>query len=157
MPGLDHERFMRLAIGQAKQVPKLPFGAVIVNAETSKVVAEGHNRSAESPILHGETDAIHRCAEKNPGIDWGKLVLYTTAEPCPMCQSAVAWAGIRAVVYGSSMPFLTSLGWWQIDIRAEEVIRQAKFRQCALLGGVLEKDCNELFLAVPTGQYRDKK
>ena len=51
------------------------------------------------------------------------LTLYTSADPCPMCQAAIAWAGIGTVVHGSSIPFLAAHGWWQIDIRAEELIR----------------------------------
>src|SRR5262249_31610560 len=141
MNKLDHERFMRAAIQQARNVPELPFGAVIVDAEKAEIVAEGFNRSKLSPTYHGEVDAINRCAQDHTEIDWGKLVLYTTAEPCPMCESAVAWAGIGMVVFGSSIPFLQSLGWWQVDIRAEEVIRRTPFRQCALLGGVLEEEC----------------
>jgi len=74
-------------------------------------------------------------------------VLYTTAEPCPVCQSAVEWAGIPWVVYGSSIPFLQGLGWWQIDIRAGEVARRTPFRRTAVLGGVLAKECNALFEA----------
>lgn len=154
VPDLDHARYMRLAIAQAKRVPNLPFGAVLVDADTAEVVADGHNQSKVSPTYHGEVDAINRCAAKNTGIDWSKLVLYTTAEPCPMCQSAVAWAGIAAVLYGSSIPFLKDLGWWQIDIRAQEVIDRTSFRRCGLQGGVLEEECNQLFLAVPKGLYR---
>jgi tRNA(adenine34) deaminase len=157
-PDLDHAHFMRLAIEQAKKVPKLPFGALIVDSRSSRVLAEGHNRSLDSPIFHGEIDVINRlAASPERPEDWGPLVLYTTAEPCPMCQSAIAWAGIGATVFGSSIPFLQDLGWWQIDIRAEEVIRRTPFRRIALLGGVLEDECNALFLAVPRGMYRDKK
>jgi len=144
---LDHQRFMREAIARAKNVPDLPFGAVIVLAERAEIVADGFNRSKLNPTYHGEVDAINRCAESQPEIDWNGLVLYTTAEPCPMCQSAVEWAGIRMVVFGSSIPFLKSLGFWQIDIRAEEVARRTPFHHCALLGGVLEKECDALFLA----------
>jgi tRNA(adenine34) deaminase len=148
VPQLDHARFMRLAIEQAKKTPKLPFGAVIVDARTSEVLAEGHNRGAENPTFHGEIDVINRLAasDRRP-TDWAPLVLYTTAEPCPMCQSAIEWAGIGAVVYGSSIPFLQELGWWQIDIRADEVIRRTPFRRTAILGGVLVDECNALFLA----------
>jgi tRNA(Arg) A34 adenosine deaminase TadA len=66
-----------------------------------------------------------------------------------MCQSAIEWAGIPLVVYGSSIPFLQSLGWWQIDIRAEEVVRRTPFRRSTVLGGILEEECNALFEAVP--------
>jgi tRNA(Arg) A34 adenosine deaminase TadA len=153
-PGLDHERFMRRAIAEAKKVPDLPFGAVLVRGSTGEEVAAGHNRSADSPTFHGEIDAINRCAAVHRAIDWSQLVLYTTAEPCPMCQAAIAWAGIALTVYGSSIPFLQSLNWWQIDIRAEEVLRRTPFRTLSLLGGVLEAECNALFQAVPTGAFR---
>src|SRR5262249_44920280 len=125
------------------------FGAVLVRWATGDTLAEGHNRSAASPTFHGEIDVINRLAADQPGVDWASLVLYTTAEPCPMCQSAIEWAGIPWVVYGSSIPLLQGLGWWQIDIRAAEVAQRTSFRRTALLGGVLEEECNALFKAVP--------
>ena len=145
----EHDAFMRRAIDLARQVPAFPFGAVLVLHDTGEVVAEGWNRSAESPTWHGEIDAINRCVQARPDIDWGRTTLYTTAEPCPMCQAAIEWAGIPLVVYGSSIPFLQSLGWWQIDIRAEEVARRTPFRRTTILGGILEQECNALFEAVP--------
>jgi tRNA(Arg) A34 adenosine deaminase TadA len=148
-PDLDHATFMRRAIAQAKSVPLLPFGAVLVRGATGEVLAEGHNRSASNPTFHGEIDVIHRLAAAQPEVDWASLVLDTTAEPCPMCQSAVEWAGIPLVVYGTSIPFLQGLGWWQIDIRAEEVVRRTPFRRSTVLGGILEAECNALFEAVP--------
>jgi tRNA(Arg) A34 adenosine deaminase TadA len=142
---------MRRAIAQARGVPHLPFGAVLVRTATGEVLAGGHNRSAASPTFHGEIDVINRLAARQPQVDWGSLVLDTTAEPCPMCQSAVEWAGIPWVVYGSSIPFLQGLGWWQIDIRAAEVARRTPFRRTAVLGGVLAKERNALFEAAPRG------
>jgi tRNA(Arg) A34 adenosine deaminase TadA len=147
-PDLDHATLMRRAIAQAKEVPLLPFGAVLVRGTTGEVLAEGHNRTTISPTYHGEIDVINRLAADQPKADWGGLALYTTAEPCPMCQSAIEWAGIPLVVFGSSIPFLQRLKWWQIDIRAEEVSRRTPFRQTAVLGGVLEAECNALFAAI---------
>ena len=118
---------MRRAIVQANKNPKLPFGAVIVRVSDGSVVAEGHNRTPVNPIYHGEMDAIDRYASQHPGADWSDLVLYTTCEPCAICQSAVLWAGIGAVIFGSSIPFLASLNWWYIDIRAEEVVKRTSF------------------------------
>ena len=140
------EEYMKKAISLAGNVPKYPFGAVLVNQEGT-IVAEGWNRSALNPTWHGEMDAINKCAASNPKIDWTKLTLYTTAEPCAMCQGAVAWTGIKRVVFGSSIPFLKALDWWTIDIRAEELSRLAKFRNCTVVGGVLEEECNKLFRA----------
>jgi tRNA(Arg) A34 adenosine deaminase TadA len=146
---LDHaepedERHLRRAIQLAGNVPKYPFAALLVDQQKG-VVAEGWNRSVHNPTWHGEMDAINKCAASHPQIDWTRLTLYTTAEPCAMCQGAVAWSGIRRVVFGSSIPFLKSLNWWAIDIRAEEVARLAAFRECSVVGGVLEEECNKLF------------
>lgn len=149
-----HEDFMRRAIALARQVPEVPFGAVIVRRATGEIVAEGWNRSSENPTLHGEIDAINRCAAAHRSIDWTGLDLYTTAEPCPMCQGAVEWAGIGTVYYGTSIPYLTERGWWQIDIRAEEVARRTPFRRTGIVGGVLEAECNTLFDAAPRGRFK---
>lgn len=147
--GPDDESHMRRAIRLAAKNPKYPFAAVIVDEE-KRVVGEGWNRSALNPTWHGEMDAINKCAAAHPRIDWTKLTLYTTAEPCAMCQGAVAWAGIKRVVFGSSIPFLKSIDVWAIDIRAEELARLAAFRKCAVVGGVLEEECNRLFRAALT-------
>lgn len=142
----DDERFIRRAIQLAGNVPKYPFGALLVD-QNKRVVAEGWNRSVKNPTWHGEMDAINKCAASHPKIDWTTLTLYTTAEPCAMCQGAVAWTGIGRVVFGSSIPFLKTLNWWAIDIRAEEVAQRSPFRKCTVVGGVLEEECNKLFRA----------
>jgi tRNA(Arg) A34 adenosine deaminase TadA len=80
-------------------------------------------------------------------VDWTRLTVYTTAEPCPLCAAAVAWAGIPRVVYGASIPWLVANGWWQIHLRADELFARARGRQVALRGGVLESACASLFLA----------
>ncbi|HEX6047578.1 MAG TPA: nucleoside deaminase [Pyrinomonadaceae bacterium] len=139
------ERYMRRAIQLAANNPKYPFAALLVNSKKDVAVAEGWNRSAQNPTWHGEMDAINKCAAFDPKVDWTVLTLYTTAEPCAMCQGAVAWSGISRVVFGSSIPFLKSLDWWAIDIRAAEVARLSAFRTCTVVGGVLEEECNQLF------------
>jgi tRNA(Arg) A34 adenosine deaminase TadA len=154
---LDHARYMRLAIEQGKLAPSAPFGAVIVDAPTGNVLAEGHNHTKDNPTFHGEMDAINNLVAKQTVTDWSPLVLYTTAEPCPMCQSAIEWAGIGMVVFGTSVPFLTKIGWWQIGLRAEDIIRQTPFRRTALLGGVLAEECNPLFQTEATAAYRKRK
>jgi tRNA(Arg) A34 adenosine deaminase TadA len=137
---------MKLAIAAAAHNPKAPFGAVIANRESGELAAEGWNKSRENPVWHGEIDAMNRCAAAHPGIDWKKLALYTTAEPCPMCQSAIVWSGMQLVVFGTSIPTLVKLGWGQIDIRAAEVSAKAAFNRCTVIGGVLEKECDALFV-----------
>ena len=66
-----------------------------------------------------------------------------------MCQGAILWSGIREVVYGTSIATLQRLGWRQIDIPSDEVTRRTPFAECKLIGGVLERECDELFRAAP--------
>lgn len=138
------ERLMRAAVEEGLKNPKAAFGAVIADSGTAEIVARGTNASHENPLRHGEIAAIE--AGVAEGIsDWSNLVLYTTAEPCPMCMAAILWSGIGRVVYGTSVPTLTRLGWSQIQIRAAEVIRRSHRPQTGLTGGVLEADCDRLF------------
>lgn len=150
---MSHEDFMRRAIELALNEPQFPFGAIIVKRATGEIMAEGFNQSARNPTLHGEMEAINRCAELHRGADWNAFDLYTTAEPCPMCQSAIIWAGIANVYYGTSIPYLKEHSWQQIDIRAFEVIKQTHFRKTTLVGGVLEAECNALFDNAPIGRF----
>ena len=147
MSDLDHEHYMRRAIALAANVPGLPFGALIVSRDGGTVVAEGWNKTSINQTWHGEIDAINRLALSAPDFEGGGLVLYTTAEPCPMCQGAILWSGIGTVVFGTSIRFLQQNGWRQIDIPAEEVVRRSPSWRCKLIGGVLEEECNALFLA----------
>lgn len=141
-----HESYMRRAIALARTEPKLPFAAVIVHK--GGIIVEGRNRTHQNPILHGEVDAINQVADNFPKLNWSELSLYTTAEPCPMCQSAIAWAHIGGVVYGASIPQLKKLGWWQIDLRSSEIARRSPAPRCRILGRILEKECLELFQSV---------
>ncbi|MFA6812899.1 MAG: nucleoside deaminase, partial [Bacteroidaceae bacterium] len=73
-----------------------PFGAVIADKK-GNIVSTGINQVTSScdPTAHAEMNAIRQLAtlEKKPD----GLVLYTTGEPCPMCMSAIMYAGIGEV------------------------------------------------------------
>jgi len=152
---MTHENYMRRAIELALKAPAFPFGAIIVRRETGEIVAEGYNQSSLNPTFHGEMVAINHCAEFNRSADWSEFDLYTTAEPCSMCQSAIEWAGIATVYYGTSIPYLQSHNWRQINIRAEEVIAQTPFRNSRIIGGILETECNALFDNAPKSELKN--
>ena len=143
---INHSVYMRAAIRLARRfAPQNPFAAVIVDSQTASVVAEGWNRVADSPIWHGEMDALAKVDADQ--CDWERHILYTTAEPCPMCQSAILWAGIRKVVYGVSISELQQLGWRQIEIGSKEVAARAPFARCEITGGESIEECRGLFIA----------
>jgi tRNA(adenine34) deaminase len=144
---------MRRAIEVARGNPDAPFGTVISDPESGEVLAEGLNKAERIPILHGEIDAILRLTETHSDIDWTRLVLYTTAEPCPMCAGAILWCGIPQVVYGTSIGTLKRLGLPQIGVSCEEVANRASssFGHLEITSGVLEKECDALFEALAEG------
>jgi tRNA(adenine34) deaminase len=150
---MNHEHFMRRAIELAKRAPQYPFGALIVRRDDGQCVGRGVNRSDLNPTYHGEMVAINDCAVRHRAEDWRGFDLYTTAEPCAMCQGAIEWAGIGRVFFGTSIPYLQKLGWWQIDLRAAEVSARAVFRDTLIVGGILEAECNALFAAACRGCF----
>ena len=141
---MNYEKFMQLAIDVAMQNPKAPYGAVLVDNETEETQATGFNQATLNPVLHGEIVAINNHAETSND-NWHKLTLFTTAEPCCMCQAAIIWAGIPRVVFGTSIKTLNSFGWRQFGLSAQEVANSAGFSDCVLIGGVLETECDHLF------------
>ncbi len=145
MNDLNQEFYMRRAIELARKSPNAPFGAVIADPESKQILAGGWNRASENPTWHGEIDAINDLFSKNLNWKPENLVLFTTAEPCPMCQGAIVWSRIGTVVFGTSIKTLAALGWKQINISSEVIVQQTPFSRCSLIGGVLESECDQLF------------
>ncbi|WP_272123681.1 nucleoside deaminase [Streptomyces sp. HD] len=142
-----HERFMWLAIEQARNNPEWPFGAVIVDSRTGEVLAGGVNSGADSPVLHGEIVAMNDYVRRHGNQGWTRTTLYTTGEPCPMCMSAMAWADLRRVVWASSIEEIRRTGIGQIALPAQEVAARARsfYHPELMLGGVLADHTRRLF------------
>lgn len=96
--------YMKAALKEAYEGIKAgdggPFGCVIVKRD--QIVGRGHNRVIlkRDPTCHGEMEAIRDACENLGTFDLTGCVLYTTAEPCPMCLGAILWANIRQVYFG---------------------------------------------------------
>jgi tRNA(adenine34) deaminase len=140
-----HEQAMRLAITEARANPAFPFGAVIVRAADRQVLAKGVNNGAANPTFHGEIVAMNNYVAQHGNQGWGEAVLYTTGESCPMCMSAMIWAGIGGVVYGTPITQLAQYGISQILIPSTTVIDASSFYHGFVLGHILEAETNALF------------
>lgn len=79
-----------------------PFGAVIVC--DGEIVATGANRvtANNDPTAHAEVNAIRAACAKKQSFKLEGCTCYTSCEPCPMCLSALYWAGISRIVYGNT-------------------------------------------------------
>jgi tRNA(Arg) A34 adenosine deaminase TadA len=150
------EIFMRLAIAEARSAKKAgdyAIGAVVVR--DGAVLASSGNRIKleHDPTQHAEIAAIRfACASLRTRHLEG-AVLYTTAEPCPMCASAAIWARMAGIVSGSTIDdmaeFRTKFGtsewtWRTVDIAAMAVLDQGD-PKLFLLEGFLRDECRLLF------------
>jgi tRNA(adenine34) deaminase len=142
----QHETAMRAAIAMGIQNPSYPFGAVITNAKSGAILAKGVNQTFQNPVLHGEMACINNYVSQQGNKGWGDCILYTTAEPCPMCMSALVWAGIGGVVYGSSAQTIKKSGIDIFSFSAKDINQGNSFSQTQLLGGILESECDALFI-----------
>jgi tRNA(Arg) A34 adenosine deaminase TadA len=111
---------------------------------SGEVLARGSNASTGNPILHGEIVAINDYVARYGNRNWSRTTIYTTAEPCSMCASAIVWCAIPRVVYGSSTLVVEAM-MDQISVRAAKIFAGAPFyRNSLLLGGVLAAETDTM-------------
>jgi guanine deaminase len=108
LPKNQHESFIRRTIELSRRASLEystggVFGAVIV--KDGKIVSEGMNRvvASHDPTWHAEMEAIRGASVTLQSFKLTDCVLYTSAEPCPMCLAASYWAGIEQVFYAASV------------------------------------------------------
>ncbi|KIJ43138.1 hypothetical protein M422DRAFT_60332 [Sphaerobolus stellatus SS14] len=165
IPFSTRAHWMRQAnIALGAPCPFAAFGSVIVNHTVpglGELVCTGFNsRSSGNPILHGEIAAIQNCSAiltdplgpykltGSKAIDaFSQLSLYTNAESCPMCASAIRWSSFREYIYGTSIETLVKQGWAQIRVSSLEIFRQSLDvqPQTRLLGQVLTNETDPFF------------
>ena len=108
------DKYMRMAINEAKKGINSshggPFGCVIV--KDGIVIAKAHNTVLKDhdATCHGEVNAIRKASKKLGTHDLSGCILYTTAEPCPMCLGAILWANIDKVFYGCNIADTEEIG-----------------------------------------------
>ena len=127
-----------------------PFGAVIV--KDGKVIGKGHNRvlKDKDPTCHGEIMAIKDACKNLKSFDLSGSVLYTTAEPCPMCKGAILWANISKVYYGCNIEDTDKIWFrdqkfyddWEND---KEYLEEFDREECKKLFSDYLKDEHELY------------
>ncbi|CAI7617212.1 guanine deaminase [Penicillium manginii] len=164
-------RWMRLAnqaLGElsGSPCPFAAFGTVIVNhtaSDEGELICMGVNENGKTgnPSSHGEIAAITNCTNiltdpngkfrltaTEVAAAFTDLSLYTNAESCPMCASAIRWAGFREYIYGTSIARLIEKGWGQIRIPSVDIF-EASFDlpyPSRLMANVLANETDPYFL-----------
>jgi tRNA(Arg) A34 adenosine deaminase TadA len=139
------ERYMKMALEEAQEAGRkgeVPVGAILVKGNW--VIARDHNRCIElnDPTAHAEVLVLRKAGEVFRNYRLNDTVMYVTAEPCPMCASAMIHGRISRLVFGTLEPKFGAV--------------VSKFRLLQENGlnhkvevdrGVLEKECAEVLKA----------
>lgn len=76
---------------------------------------------------HAEINAIRTACQKLEVSQFPEgYWLYTTFEPCPMCASAIIWAGLDGVVYANNPDYRGKEDNWSF-ISCEKVIKAGRY------------------------------
>lgn len=101
----EDARFMQMAIDLSIENINSgggPFGAVIVR--DGEVISTGANRVVpdNDPTAHAEVNAVRRACASLKTFSLEGCTVYSSCEPCPMCLSALYWAGVKRICYGNT-------------------------------------------------------
>jgi len=101
------KKYMKMALEQAEQAGhkgEIPVGAILLKED--RILAKDHNRCIElcDPTAHAEILVIRKGGEILKNYRLNGTVMYVTAEPCPMCVSAMVHSRISRLVFGAPEP-----------------------------------------------------
>ncbi|GAA5869549.1 hypothetical protein JCM8547_001520 [Rhodosporidiobolus lusitaniae] len=163
VPYADRVHWMRIA---NRAVPEIlgepcghfPFGVAVVNTTSNELVCVAANKVGVTgnPSMHGEISGLHRCTEvlTERGLSpqeilasWKSFTMYTTGEPCPMCASALRWAGIGEVVWATSIETIIKGGRNQIYLPSSHIVAASYSmpHQTLWYGSVLANETDPYF------------
>jgi guanine deaminase len=96
-----------------------PFGAVIVRS--GEIIGSGMSlaRRTHDPTAHAEVLAVRAAAHELKRIDLSDCILYSSAEPCPMCLAACYWSRIATIYYGTSSGDAAQFGFEDLYVYQE--------------------------------------
>lgn len=106
---------MKLGVNEARKTMNQniggPFGAVIVDKDNNVIsIASNTVLGSHDPTAHAEINAIRKASEKLKTHDLSGCKIYATGYPCPMCLSAIIWANIKEVYYGTDLKEAEKIG-----------------------------------------------
>ncbi len=141
------EEYMRLAIDEAAKNLESneggPFGAVIVKNGEILAVAKNSVLITDA-TSHAEVNAIRQASVKINNFDLSGSIVYSTTEPCPMCFSALHWARVDKIVYGTSIADAQNAGFNELTISNKQMA-EIGGSDIEIIPNCLRDDCLELF------------
>ena len=75
------------------------FGAALLRKSDMSLVLAGTNSETDNPLLHGEISTLNQFYEMSDRPPTRDLMFLSSHEPCPLCLSAITWAGFDNFYY----------------------------------------------------------
>ncbi len=154
-PALDSpEERMRVAISLSEQNVASdsggPFGAVVVAAESGRVLSVGVNRvePGNCSSAHAEIVALSLAQQRlgTPNLaetGLGPVELVSSCEPCAMCLGAVPWSGVSTLLCGATKADAEEAGFDEGD-RSDQWIEQLAARGIVVRTEILRSAAAEV-------------
>ena len=146
----DDATFLRAALDACRRgidAGQAPFGSAL--AVDGELVETAFNTGQQDsdPSAHAEINVL-RAAGRRYGTrrlgEVGQVTLYSSCEPCPMCFSAIVFAGVRRVVWAASVDDARAAGMARLQI-SNEVMMQLTGETLNITGGLLRDEAVALF------------
>ncbi|MEX2213392.1 MAG: nucleoside deaminase [Phycisphaeraceae bacterium] len=144
---MNDEAFMQAAINACRAgiaKGQSPFGACIVREGEIIIATHNHVWLTTDITAHAEVHAIRGACTKLKSIKLTGCDMYTTTEPCPMCFSAIHWAGMRRIIYGSSIADAKAFGFSELEISNEQM-KKIGGSPLLIVKDVRRDECVKLF------------
>ena len=130
---------MVFAVDLAKKaflLNEVPIGCVIINKE-KEIISYAHNMTIQmkDPSAHAELLAIKLACKKLNLLKLIDCELYTTLEPCEMCQYLIIQTGIKKIYFGAYSDSI---------IKYDLKLKKNFLKNNEYYGGIYEKECSDL-------------
>ena len=104
-----------------------PFGAVIVKGD--EVISTGANSVTllNDPTAHAEVLAIRNSCAQLKDFRLTDCIVYSSCEPCPMCLSALYWAGVKKIFFANTKEDAAAID-FSDNFIYEELARKREYR-----------------------------
>ena len=142
---------MKMALEEAEQAGRtgeVPVGAILVKG--NQALAKDHNRCIElnDPTAHAEILVLRKAGKALKNYRLDDTVMYVTAEPCPMCASAMVHGRISRLVFGAMEPKFGA-----VESKFKLFHNNGFNHRVMISQGILKEECAEILKAF----FREKR
>ena len=110
-----------------------PFACIILDSDGFTIgIGENQVTIDNDPTAHAEVVAIRNACKNIKNFSLSNCTLFTSCEPCPMCLSAIYWAGIKTVYYGSTRKDAANAGFAD-DFIYDDISKRCVDRSISML------------------------